>query len=63
MYKVSTDWRPNNSSRNNEQLRRDRWTAVAVMVLIAALMGILIWLATLGGDSPSSIDMYWPMMP
>jgi hypothetical protein len=63
MYQVSNDWKPNNSSRNDDRLHRDRWTAVGVVALIAALMGILIWLATLSGGSPSNMDMYWPMMP
>ncbi len=46
-----------------DQLRKDRITAVVVLVLFAALMALMIWLASLGGGSTEPTDpMNWPMM-
>lgn len=47
----------------NDQLRRDRRTAVIVVAVMVALMALVIWLASLGGGVEyDSID-YWHMMP
>jgi len=50
------------SSVDRDQLRRDRWTAVAVMAVTMALMALLVWLASIGGRVPEGIE-YWHVMP
>ncbi|MEO8498867.1 MAG: hypothetical protein ABI614_27715 [Planctomycetota bacterium] len=48
---------------SKDQLRRDRRTAILVVAIMATLMGLVIWLASMsGGSVPEGID-YWPMMP
>jgi hypothetical protein len=46
----------------NEQLRRDRWTAVAVMAVTIVLMAFLVWLASIGGNVHEGFD-HWSVMP
>ena len=54
---------PTKTPLNKDQLWRDRRTAIIVVAVMAALMGLVIWLASLGdGVVPDGID-YWPMMP
>ena len=53
---------PMKTPLNQDQLRRDRRTAIIVVAVIAALMGLVIWLASMSGGVPEGID-YWPMMP
>ena len=54
---------PTKTPLNKDQLRRDRRTAIIVVAVMAALMGLVIWLASMsGGGVPEAID-YWPMMP
>ncbi|MBI2481782.1 MAG: hypothetical protein HYV60_25000 [Planctomycetia bacterium] len=54
---------PAKTSQNEDQLRRDRRTAIIVVAVMAAVMGLIIWLASLsGGRLPEGID-YWQMMP
>jgi len=54
---------PPAKTRDKDQLRRDRRTAIIVVAIMAALMGLVIWLASMsGGAVPEGID-YWPMMP
>jgi hypothetical protein len=48
---------------DDKQLRRDRWTAIAVVMVTIALMALIVWLASVsGGTVHEGID-YWPMMP
>lgn len=47
--------------RGKAQLRKDRLIGLAALLVIAALMGLLIWLASLGG-APTGIDSF-PLMP
>ena len=47
----------------DQQLRRDRWTAVLVVAIIAAMMGLIIWLASMSGTVVHEGIDYWPMMP
>ena len=54
---------PTKTPPNKDQLWRDRRTAIIVVAVMAALMGLVIWLASMsGGGVPEGID-YWPMMP
>ena len=53
---------PTKAPLNKDQLRRDRRTAIVVVAVMAALMGLVIWLASLSGGVSEGID-YWPMMP
>ena len=46
----------------DRQLRRDRFTGIVVLVLIALLTALMIWLASLSGSAPDNLD-YWQMMP
>ncbi len=45
-----------------EQLRHDRWIAVATVVGMAVLIALLAWLASFGGGASQFSDP-WPMMP
>jgi len=45
-----------------DELRHDRITAIAVLVVFAVLMALLIWLASFGNGTVEPID-YWPIMP
>ena len=45
------------------QLRRDRITGALVLAILAALVGLMIWLASLGDVPPENLNDYWPMMP
>ena len=48
---------------NQDQLWRDRRTAIIVVAVMTVLLGLVIWLASMsGGGVPEGID-YWPMMP
>lgn len=47
--------------RGKAQLRKDRMIGLAALLVIAALMALLIWLASLGG-APTGIDSF-PLMP
>ena len=49
--------------RPSDQLRRDRITAVIVLVVFAALLALVAWLASLGGGGGEIDPMYWPMTP
>ena len=48
---------------NKDQLRRDRITGIVVLVILAAVMALMIWLASLGNGTSESIYYEWPMMP
>ena len=48
---------------SKEQLRHDRWVGIAVLAIIAALMALMMWLASFSGGSPTQVPDYWPMMP
>ena len=53
---------PKKMMPDKDQLRRDRRTAIIVVAIMAALMGLVIWLASMsGGSVPGGVD-YWPMM-
>ena len=54
---------PNTRSSDDAQLRRDRRTAFIVVVVMAALMALLVWLASFGGGVPYDGIDYWQMMP
>ena len=49
-------------ARSDQQLKRDRRTAMVVLAIMLALMALVIWLASLGEGVPVDTD-YWPMMP
>lgn len=53
---------PLKGTHDNAQLRRERWTGVVVLLLFAALMALLIWLASIGGGG-GDMDYDWWMMP
>lgn len=46
--------------RDKHQLRKDRITAVVALLVVAAVMALLIWLASLGNGGTEN---YLPMMP
>lgn len=46
--------------QNDVQLRRDRVVGMIALIVIAALMFLMIWLASLSGTPP--VDTF-PMMP
>ncbi|HJN10573.1 MAG TPA: hypothetical protein QF564_17935 [Pirellulaceae bacterium] len=48
---------------DDKQLRRDRWTAIAVVTVVIALMALIVWLASLGGGVEYEGIDYWHMMP
>lgn len=54
---------PASRPQDDEQLRRDRWTAVIVVAVMIALTGLVIWLASLGGGVEYEGIDYWHMMP
>lgn len=47
--------------RNASQLRKDRLVGLLALLFIAALMALMIWLASLG-QAPAGIDTF-PLMP
>ena len=53
----------NQTTRRDEQLLRDRVTAVLVVTGLVALMALVIWLASLGGPVPSAPYFDYWMMP
>lgn len=64
VMKKQTSWiaSPPAKKAQDKQLRRDRWTAVIVVAMMAALMALILWLASLnGGVEYRGID-YWHMM-
>jgi len=48
-------------SIDREQLRHDRWVAAGVLALVAVLIALIVWLASMGGTTGVN-DYYW-MMP
>ncbi len=54
---------PSGKPHDDKQLRRDRWTAILVVAVMAALMALVIWLASLGGGVEYDGIDYWHMMP
>ena len=48
---------------DKKQLRRDRWTAVAVVAVVIVMMALIVWLASMGGGVAYEAIEYWPMMP
>ena len=54
---------PAGKPHDDTQLRRDRWTAIIVVAVMAALVGLVIWLASLGGGVEYEGMDYWYMMP
>lgn len=54
---------PAQAPQSKDQLRRDRRTAIIVVAIMAAVMGLIIWLSSMtGGSFPEGTD-YWQMMP
>ena len=49
-------------SRSREQLRRDRINLTIVIAVFAALIGLMIWLATLSPPT-GGMDFGYPPMP
>lgn len=49
---------------DDSQLRRDRWTAIAVVAAMLVITAAIIWLASIGGGGVEyeGID-HWYMMP
>ncbi len=54
--------KPTKPRQEDDPLRRDRYTAIVVMVFMMALMALMMWLASLGGGPVEPTD-YWPMIP
>ena len=54
---------PTKTPLNKDQLRRDRRTAIIVVAVMVALMGLVIWLASMSGAGVHEGIDYWPMMP
>ena len=52
---------PSLRPRKTDQLRRDRRTAIVVMAIMIALLGLVLWLASLIGSPLEPVD-YWPIM-
>lgn len=48
--------------KSGDNLRRERITGIVVLVVFAALMALLLWLASLGGV-PENVEYDWWMMP
>ena len=44
-----------------DQLRKDRIMAIIVLVAFAAMIALIMWIASLGGGEIQPLD--WPMMP
>ncbi len=61
-FKKSSMGTPHKGPSEEQQLRRDRITAIVVLAVLAALIGLMIWLGSLGGNS-MPVEQYWPMMP
>ena len=55
--KVPVRTGPTTAPTDEEQLRKDRWAAVAVFVFVVALFGLVIW-AALTGDPAASESVY-----
>ncbi len=54
---------PAKEPHEDGQLRRDRRIVAILVAVMAALMALTIWLASLsGGTLPDGID-HWPMIP
>ena len=53
---------PSDEIRDERQLRRDRWTAALVLVLLIGLMILTIWLGAVTGVEYDGVD-YWHLMP
>ena len=51
------------SGRSHEELKRDRKTAIVVVVIMLAVMALTIWLASFGNAPVQNGIDYWPMMP
>ena len=47
---------------SKEQLRRDRINLAVVLVVFAVLIGLMIWLASLG-PPPADIHYTYPLVP
>lgn len=60
-FKKSGMQSPRKGPTDEKQLRKDRITAIVVLAVLAALIGLMIWLGTFGTGPP--VDQYWPMMP
>ena len=54
---------PTKSLQTHKQVQHDRWPAIVVLALMAALMGFIIWLASQGGGVEPEGIYFWPMMP
>jgi len=54
---------PSTRDSHDEQIRQDRWTAVVFFTLMIALMGLILWLATLAEPVPVQPNDFWHMMP
>jgi hypothetical protein len=55
--------KPGKKSPSDEQVRKDRITGIIVVAALAALMVLIIWLASLGNGATENIIDHWPMMP
>jgi hypothetical protein len=55
--------RTGNERFDDQQLRKDRITAIVVLLVFAALMVLTIWLASLGNGAADNVQPNWPMMP
>jgi len=53
---------PKHGSPTKEQLRHDRIVGIVVLVLMVALFGLMIWLASITGGAPPADFDAWPMM-
>ena len=58
----NADFRSNDGPVSQEQLRRDRFNLVLVVVVFGVLIGLMVWLASIS-PSPGGFDSAYPMFP
>ena len=51
------------NSLGEEQLRRDRWTGAIAVAIAIAMIGLTIWLASMGEPADYNEMDYWHMLP
>jgi len=58
----STDFTSGEPPVSKEQLRKDRINLILVVVIFGALIGLMIWLASMG-PAGGQFDYTYPMVP
>jgi hypothetical protein len=44
-------------------MQHDRWTGLAVVIVVVALALLLVCVEVLGGPSSMHLGRYWPLLP